>query len=357
MTSSGDEVSKNEYSWQIRYKKEDKKEEKEGGSTEPVIIITACDRLFNQWEALLTQTDVNTSKEIIVKDMEALGDLFQSALGDSPSLDKKVKILKLEKGFELQISTPILSKEMKIALNFLPVGDSIEKKLSSALNRIIELEKKLVDYDIGLELSLEAVNFDRKSGIWLDKSARGRHARCFDSKGLPDLVHVTYNGKTFQSVQFQPDRGLKIGSDTDYFKPPLTIIIVCRYCPNATAKGRLLQSRSAGTNWLLGLWNGQRGYHAGRWVPNALPVTVGEYGIHIGTIDSALTGSYYFNGTLVGSTSPCVAPELLGLGSGTYDERSQAEATTILIYSRILSDLERTKIVKTLSEKYGVQLG
>jgi len=130
-----------------------------------------------------------------------------------------------------------------------------KKKFAKALCRIVELEKKLVFQEIGLELSLDADNFDKKSGIWLDQSPRGRHARYFDSKTLPELIEVTSNEKQFRAVQFQPGKALKIGGEahTDHFKLPLTVVIVCRYSPAATSRGRLLQSRSPNVNWLCGL--------------------------------------------------------------------------------------------------------
>jgi len=67
-------------------------------------------------------------------------------------------------------------------------------------------------------------------------------------------------------------------------------------------------------------------------------------------------GSFSYNGTVLGRADGCVAPELLGLGHGTHDEGGQTEATTVIIYSRVLSNSECSKIVDTLSEKYGIQL-
>ncbi|KAJ5074419.1 speckle-type poz protein [Anaeramoeba ignava] len=229
-----------------------------------------------------------------------------------------------------------------------------------------EKQEKLLSQKYGIQLQNEKerdmetqsliVSVSGESGIengeWKDESGFGFHAQKHPSYELPKVYNVeNYNGKSFKVMRFKSSCGM-IFPDKLVIEKPFTIMIVDRYY--GAKRGRTLQSRDL--NWLLGKWSGKNGCFMEGWIGNE-PVSRNDFTINTATL-SKNEPKWYLNGELLGITGGSTSPYRLGIcrGGKFNNEVSDADIAEILIWNYVLSDEEREKQEKLLSQKYGIKL-
>lgn len=186
---------------------------------------------------------------------------------------------------------------------------------------------------------------------WEDKSGNNYHATQSTSASRPTLNSNALNGKA--AIRFDGSNDGMFISDSLYLTRSYTVFIVNQYY--GSVQGRTLQSRDI--NWLAGLWAGNHGHYASGWVSNSSYNTAGTNTPWISeAIGYTSSSAYYANGqNYTVDSNPTGNPGKLALvGSGAYNEQSQADVAEILIYNRVLTTQERNAVGSYLATKYSM---
>src|SRR5262249_5089629 len=126
-------------------------------------------------------------------------------------------------------------------------------------------------------------------------------------------------------------------------------------------------SNDAGDNWLTGKWGGLNGHYANGWVSmttntdglqtatNNVPVI----GAALGDV-TANSSAYFRNGLNVtdpGGTAPNGSPGHLSLGGyGAFNEPSQVDISSVIVFNRVLNTAERSIVENYLSATFGIAI-
>ncbi len=186
---------------------------------------------------------------------------------------------------------------------------------------------------------------------WNDKSGNNNNAYQNTASYRPTLNSTALNGQA--AIRFDGSNDGMYIADTLSLNRPYTVFIVDQYY--GSIQGRTLQSRDI--NWLVGLWAGNQGHYASGWVSNSSYNPAGTNNPWISEAIGTASNSYYYaDGTnMTVNSSPTGVPGRLALvGSGMYNEQSQADVAEILIYTRVLTTEERNAVGSYLASKYNI---
>ncbi|MGI6495134.1 MAG: right-handed parallel beta-helix repeat-containing protein [Kiritimatiellia bacterium] len=179
---------------------------------------------------------------------------------------------------------------------------------------------------------------------WPDLSGNGSDFTVQDGTA-PTYSSTGLNGRP--TVRFTGDL-LRCATSVE---APYTIFVVARM--HGTMNGRLI---SSSRNWLLGYHGGGwRGMYAEGWVKNSegnIPTTPDIWTAHG---DFTYT-AFYDNGTLLARNANGVyGPAQLALGGWwNLTELSDGDVSEVLLYDRVLTDVEQAKVGSYLQRKYGI---
>lgn len=213
----------------------------------------------------------------------------------------------------------------------------------------------------GLVLHLDASFFsatlndgDTITSAWQDQSGMQHHADIVKGDptwiaagpehGLP-TVHFDGDDMLTTTYNFEPD--------LDFY----TILTVARYTTN-TNRGRVISSN--GRNWIFGFHNnGIRRWHSDGWLYNYGPVDA-AFHVHHGDVNNLSEANFWVDN--IQSTNHQKGlhpirymPRQITLGGwGTGSEMSKCDVSEILLYNRVLSQLESTALRLHLHNKYSV---
>lgn len=195
---------------------------------------------------------------------------------------------------------------------------------------------------------------------WRDKSGNSYH---MSPSGTGPTRSNTQNSKsvlTFTAAQDIRDNTTALNLSTTNS----TVVVVSRYTVGnqlyTNQSGRILQSIS--NNWLLGAWSSQPSkYFAGGWVSSSSQTSTNDttWGIHTGTGDySNDVWAYIKNGTdlTVTSNGGAAGPNRFSINSGGYNEKSQCEVAELIVFNRVLSSDELTKVHNYLQNKWNIEV-
>jgi hypothetical protein len=194
----------------------------------------------------------------------------------------------------------------------------------------------------GLHRRFRAEDFNTTTRLWTD-SALGQNITT-----SVNVTLVSHTGdkqyRTTNAVQFSSTGSVSFNNDvlTSY-----TLFAITRY--TGPTNRRVIEG--IGPNWLSGHWDGKAGvaYHEG-WLNET---DVHQNNFFIGT-DVAST--YSTNGIVRGTATPgYTGLPKLAINAGQYsNESSDCQLLDILMYNRVLSDLEKKKVEQYLASYYGL---
>jgi|GEM_PF-2655655 len=192
-------------------------------------------------------------------------------------------------------------------------------------------------------------------GCWKDKSGNAYNAVQATPRNQPSYV---YGSANYPVIRFPGGAsGLAVSTNLN-ITAPYSMYIVTEYY--GATQGRILQSASPTTNWLLGFRGGQFRYYGGTgWIGSGPDVAgIGNWGIVAG-INTGTAASYYKNGVNQTSDSSAVgAPGNIVLGGGAAgvccSEPSQADVAEVLVYNSVLSSTQNTVINRYLGDKWSI---
>lgn len=200
----------------------------------------------------------------------------------------------------------------------------------------------------GLVLHLDAAVYASYPGgsTWNDLSGKGNHMTLFNSPAF---------SKTSGGVlQFNGTN--QYGSNSlNYSTTSFTIVAASRY--SGAIRGRVISSTS--NNWLLGHHGAScEEYYAEGWISDTA-VNDTKWRIYAATENYATDQrSFYVNNVLKVSNSTLGAQGFNGLNLGRYgpgnSEYSTCEVGFILVYNRILTRTEMTKIYSFYKKRFGL---
>jgi len=195
---------------------------------------------------------------------------------------------------------------------------------------------------------------------WRDKSGNSYH---MSPSGTGPTRSNTQNSKsvlTFTAAQDIRDNSTDLNLTTTTH----TVVVVSRYTTGnllyTNNAGRILQGVS--NNWLLGAWDSQPSkYYAAGWVTSSSRVSTNDttWGIHTGTGDySNDVWAYIKNGTdlTVSSGGGGGGPNRLSINSGAINENSPCEVAELIVFNRVLSSDELTKVHNYLQNKWNISV-
>ncbi|MEY2924054.1 MAG: Synechococcus phage [Bacteroidota bacterium] len=195
---------------------------------------------------------------------------------------------------------------------------------------------------------------------WRDKSGNSYH---MSPSGTGPTRSNTQNSKsvlTFTAAQDIRDNSTDLNLTTTTH----TVVVVSRYTTGnllyTNNAGRILQGVS--NNWLLGAWDSQPSkYYAAGWVTSSSRVSTNDttWGIHTGTGDySNDVWAYIKNGTdlTVSSGGGGGGPNRLSINSGAINENSPCEVAELIVFNRVLSSDELTKVHNYLQNKWNIEV-
>lgn len=185
---------------------------------------------------------------------------------------------------------------------------------------------------------------------WMDKSPNQYEAfveeagaPVYESDGINGLPTIRFSGE-FADGMLISDFSLE---------RPYTAFIVNQYWGDV--RGRTLQSQD--TNWLLGLWSGSYGHYAEGWVTPQPAAEVNRP--YVADAIGTETESFFnINGVdWTTNSSPVGVPGALAIaGAGSFPgEVSDADVSEIIVYDRVLSDVELDSMRTHLYTKYGTE--
>jgi hypothetical protein len=200
----------------------------------------------------------------------------------------------------------------------------------------------------GLHRRFKASDFNPITKVWQD-SALGQNITASGNVTL-----VSHNGdrqyRITNAVEFDATSNVNFGNTNQM--PNYTLFSITRHLP--TERKRIIQGISV--NWLTGNYNSIAtgvAYHFNTWITP----TTDLFGTNffIGT-DTSTT--YYTNGVLRGGGSPSdTYLPTLGINqasSAGFGESGNGQFLELLIYDRVLSDLEKKKVEHYLASYYGI---
>lgn len=220
--------------------------------------------------------------------------------------------------------------------------------------------------DTGNNNSLPAKTLPVKNGLvlWLDASDTNTISTSasvvtqWRDKG-PYNYPVVLNGSPILSTAVQNNLNVISCSTTDgfycaqNFPAPCTVIYGSRWTGGSNQ--RVLQGRT--NNWLLGYhFTIDDAYFEGWVFDSAISADVLPR-IHTGTIAGAgLNSSFYSSGSLKASnTNGVTGPNGLGVnGGGAVAELSNCALFEIIVYNRVLTEIELKKVHTYLNIKWGI---
>ncbi len=192
-------------------------------------------------------------------------------------------------------------------------------------------------------------------GCWADKSPVGTSDAVQATSGdRPTFAANAVGDRSvmrFDKTSSTAGNGMTI--NTLDVNNPYSMFIVNRYYKQSN-RGRSLQSAS--NNWLLGLWHGSSARHyAGGWNTSSSEqaATIGEWTIDVAVNNGASTQAYSNGVNVTSSSTAKTYPRSMALsGKGFGSEYGNIDIAEVLIYSRALSDSERTKVDAYLGNKW-----
>ena len=213
----------------------------------------------------------------------------------------------------------------------------------------------------GLVLHLDAAFFkgalndgDVITSGWEDQSSLARHADII--KGDPTWVEASPE-HGLPTVHFDGDDML---TTTHNFEPELdfyTIFTVARYT-TTTNRGRVISS--VNRNWIFGFHNnGIRRWHSDGWLYNHGPVNA-FFHVHAGDVNDLSEANFWVDNVQYthrqkGLYITRYMPRQIALGGyNTGSEMSKCDISEVILYDRILTQLENTAIRLHLHNKYSV---
>jgi hypothetical protein len=134
---------------------------------------------------------------------------------------------------------------------------------------------------------------------------------------------------------------------------PYTIFSVAKQ--DGGAHNRLIASNA--NNWLFGYWGGYEDvWHPDHWVSYPAQGVTGNPAIYAG-ISDGITSSFYKNGNLIASDGAATAPVKLRLGGWQdYAELSDGKVSELIVYSTVLTSVQRTLVENYLNAKYNLSI-
>lgn len=243
-----------------------------------------------------------------------------------------------------------------MALQYSPkiVLDSLVMCLDASQNRSYPTTDLPVKN--GLVMWMDAsddTTFSYSSGTtvsqWRDKSGYNYHM-------VPVSAGPTRNSslnsrKTLLVTSAQQIGNLAINLQTS----ANTVFVVSRL--TGGANGRVLTAYY--NNWLLGHWGGYvNEYYAEGWIAYAVNAADTTWRMYMGDWGGSSndTANAFSNGTSI-RNAPAVdasaGPRGLGINSQGY-EQSNAEVAEIIVFNRLLSDIERKQVHTYLGQKWGI---
>jgi hypothetical protein len=203
----------------------------------------------------------------------------------------------------------------------------------------------------GLICLLDSANIKSYPGsgnIWTDLSGNGNNAT---------LSNATYNSTT-KALNFSNTGSIGTMSLSSINLSSTNNTVM--YLSRQTVPGAQLRVLTAiSNNWLLGYWNGYSSqYYAEGWVAGAGgPVAETAWSMYTGTGNVATDQwTLWKNNTKVvtNSNGGSAGPNGLCINTGGYAERSACEVSIILVYNRVLTDVEVTQNFNALRGRYGL---
>ena len=211
----------------------------------------------------------------------------------------------------------------------------------------------------GLLLWLDAADddsFSYSSGTtvsqWRDKSGFNYHM-------VPVSAGPTRNSsvnsrKTLTFTTSQDIQNLSIDLRTSAY----SIFVVDRYTNSASGTGRILTANASYNNWLLGHWASETNkYYANGWVYQTYAAIDTNWKLYLGDWGGSSNNiaAFYTAGTSLVTNSANVGagPWTLGINANT-SEKSNCEAAEIIVFNRLLSEIERKLVHTYLGQKWGI---
>ncbi|MEQ9232270.1 MAG: FG-GAP-like repeat-containing protein, partial [Cyclobacteriaceae bacterium] len=185
---------------------------------------------------------------------------------------------------------------------------------------------------------------------WADQSGNGANAT--ESIG-PELLegHINYN----PALNFNATDGMAIANDLN--SAPYTVSIVY----NSNGGSTLRRAISGSNNWLIGPYNGQHLHHADNWITNPGPgvqTGVSVIGTAVNTGVSGNSAFFVSGDNVTTSSAPTGVPGTMFLGGelGCCPEPMDGDIAEVIVYSSVLSVIDRQKMESYLAVKYGLTL-
>ncbi len=188
---------------------------------------------------------------------------------------------------------------------------------------------------------------------WTDSSSAARNFTQGTASKRPTYVANGLNGKAV--VHLAAASGQTLTNSVNVGNSN-TIIYLSRQ--SGGTNGRMLSGLV--DNWLLGYWNGYKAqaYFNGWVYGNGGPyVSDAGWQIFSEAENAGINTAFYWNGIQMGFTSGGTGPNGLSLnGHQGISEFSDGDIAEVLVYNRLLSDVERGKVEKYLSDKWGINI-
>ncbi|MEK9985208.1 MAG: immunoglobulin-like domain-containing protein, partial [Opitutae bacterium] len=214
----------------------------------------------------------------------------------------------------------------------------------------------------GLVLHLDAESLsdlhshgDTITSPWTDLSGEGNHAD--NISGDPKWIEDGLNGRPI--VNFDGD---DLIWTTKNFEPDLanyTIISIARY--TGGGNGRVISTRAR--NYMFGFHGGSvRRFHSDGWAANSYHHDT-IWHLHVGDVNDQDRANFWVDGRQYANNSTGLhntnyKPDQIQLGGWlTNREMSKCEVAELIIYNRVLTAEERTKLSNLLNYKYALTNG